>query len=90
MDELDPDVRETITRHVLREVHPDRLDAEVIDDAATDDGFLVGVKVPPRGYLSTAKYALVTVENGRVVDAEACSGKTLRRKLASEKSAEEC
>lgn len=81
--ELDADTEKAVTRHVLREVHPDRLDADVVDAVPTDDGHLVGVKVAPRGYLSTAKYALVQVDDGAVVGAEACTGRTLRRELAA-------
>ncbi len=84
-DELDPAVREAATDHVLRVVHPDRREAEVVGMAPADGGVLVGVKVHPRGYLSTAKYALVTVDaDGRVVDAKACSGRELRRELERE------
>lgn len=80
---LDPRTREAVVEHVLRAVHPDRLEAEVVDAAPVGDGLLVGVKVAPRGFVSTAKYALVTVdEEGRIVDAEACTGRELRRRLA--------
>lgn len=82
--DIAPAVREAVLAHVLREVHPDRLEAEVLDAAPLDDGHLVGVKAAPRGYLSTARYALVTVdEGGRVVDAEACSRRAIRRELGS-------
>jgi hypothetical protein len=95
-DDLPPAIRRSALTHALRAVHPDRKEAEVEDvvsgvtvgddpGAGPDDpdtGHLVGVKVHPRGYLSTAKYALVTVDDeGAVVDAEACTRWELRRRI---------
>ena len=88
MDEeldLDPDLRAAATEHVLRAVYPDRLEAEVIDAAPLDGGYLVGVKAAPRGYVSTAKYALVTLDaGGAVAESESCTGKALREAIAEE------
>lgn len=86
MDEsLSPDTRAAVLAHVLRAVHPDRREAEVAEVALADDELLVGVKVLPRGYLSTARYALVTVDaDGEVVAAEACTGRELHRALSSD------
>lgn len=84
-DELPPDAREAALEYVLREVHPDGLEAEVIGARETDGGHLVGVKAPARGYLGTAAYALVTVDSeGRVVDAEERTGRAVRRELGAE------
>lgn len=82
--ELDPDVRTAAIERVLRELYPDRQEAEIVDTAPVGGGHLVGVKASPNGYLSTAKYALVTVEDGRIDDVEPCSGKELRRELPEE------
>ena len=79
--DLDRDARAAVIEHVLRDVYPDRQEAEIVDTAPTSEGLLVGVKAAPNGYLSTAKYALVTVDGGRIADAEPCTGKTLRREL---------
>lgn len=82
-EELAPDVREAVIETVRRELYPDRRDAEILDATPTDGGLLVGVKAAPNGYISTAKYALVTVDDdGTIVDAESRSGKTLRRELS--------
>lgn len=79
------DRRTTALQHVLSTVYPDRLSGSVRGTKRTDDGLLVGVKVDPRGYVSTAKYALVTVgDDGRVVDAESVTGSELRRALAGD------
>ena len=83
-EDLDRDVRTAVIEHVLREVYPDRQEAEVVDTAPTSEGLLVGVKAAPNGYLSTAKYALVTVDDGRIADVETCTGKVLRETLAKE------
>jgi len=83
-DELAPAVRTAVIKHVLRELYPDRREGTVVETAPLSDGMLVGVKVAPSGYISTAKYALVTVEDGQVSDAEPCSGKTLRQELAEQ------
>lgn len=80
--DIPDDVRERVVRHVLREVHPDRVKGEVAGAAPVGGDLRVGVKVHPRSFFSTAKYALATVdEDGRVVDAEACTGRELRRSL---------
>lgn len=77
-----PATREAAVEHVLREVYPGRLEAEVAGTATDERGPLVGVKVHPRGYLSTAKYALVVLDGeGAVLAAERCSGRDLRREL---------
>lgn len=74
------DARERAVEHVLREVHPDRTEGEVIGTAPVDRGHLVGVKLRPRSFFSTAAYALVTVDDdGRVVEADECTGRELRR-----------
>ena len=80
--ELSEETRDAVLRHVLSEVHPDRLEAEVVATAPRGNGFWVGVKVAPRGYISNAKYALVTVEDGAVVAAEACTGDDIRQSLS--------
>lgn len=78
-------VRTQVLEHVLREVHPDRRAGEVVGSIRADDGLLVGVKLSPRGFFSTATYALVTVdEDGRVVDARPCTGQELRRTVEPE------
>jgi hypothetical protein len=82
--ELPRAARAAALERVLRRVHPDRREAEVVGAVTTDRGHRVGVKVHPKGYLSTAKYALVTVGEGEVTDAEACTGRELRRALAGE------
>jgi len=82
-EHLDPDVRSAVIEHVLADVYPDRREAEIVDAAPLRGGYRVGVKAPPKGYISTAKYALVTVEDGRIVAADPCSGKALRRELAA-------
>lgn len=85
MDDLDSGRRDAVVDHVLDAVHPDRREGEVVGTAPRDGGLLVGVKVHPRGYLSTAKYALVTLDaDGQVVDATACSGRKVRRELERE------
>lgn len=76
--DLDESTREAVLNHVLSSVHPDRLEAEIVATAPRGDDVRVGVKVQPRGYVSTAKYALVTVEDGEIVDAKACTGGELR------------
>lgn len=83
MDEsLDDATRERVREHVLASVHPDRREAEVVAVEPTAHGARVGVKAHPRGYLSTAKYALVTVDaDGKVTAAEACTGRELRADL---------
>jgi hypothetical protein len=80
---LPADTRRRVLQHVLRRVHPDRREAEVVGvRPAVDGGRLLGVKAHPRGYLSSASYALVTVdEDGAVIGAEACTGRELRRVL---------
>lgn len=75
VDELPPAVREAVVERVLREVYPDRTEATVVGSTVADGGRRVAVKAHPNGYLSSAKYALVTVVDGRVTDAEACSGR---------------
>lgn len=88
MDETLPDeARSAALSHVLREVHPDRLEAEVVEAVPEGDRWLVGVKAHPRGYLSSAKYALVTVDDGAVVDSEACTGGELRERIEQAKGA---
>lgn len=83
-DRTGPDPGEVAVAHVLREVHPDRLDATVVGSTPVDGGHLVGVKVAPRGYFSTAKYALVTVDqDGGVVDAEPTTRADIDRELAA-------
>ena len=92
MDEeldLDPDLRAAATEHVLSAVYPDRLEAEAVDAAPLDGGYLVGVKAAPRGYVSTAKYALVTLDGGAVVESESCTGRALRAAIAEESDDEE-
>lgn len=72
--------RERAVRHVLHEVHPSRREGSVVGTVPVDDGLLVGVQVKPRGFISTAKYALVTVDDdGRVVRAEPATGREVRR-----------
>lgn len=81
--DLPASVRETATEHVLSVVLPDRLSAEVVAAAASGDGWRVGVKAAPRGYLSSARYAVVTVDGeGAVVAADACTRPELRTALA--------
>jgi hypothetical protein len=81
-EDIDPDVRTAAIERVLGDVYPDRRDAEVVDAVPLDGRYVIGVKAAPNGYVSTAKYGLVTVdENGRVLNVEDCSGKTLRREL---------
>ena len=88
-EELDPDLRTAATEHVLRAVYPDRLEAEVVDAAPVDGGYLVGVKAAPRGYVSTAKYALVTLDGGgSVAESESCTGQALREAIAEESEEE--
>ena len=80
--DLPPERRRAVVRHVLAAVYPDRLEASVVGTADDDAGLLVGVKAHPRGYISTAKYALVTVDaDGQVVGGERCTGRELRRAL---------
>lgn len=82
---LPPATRATVLEHVLEQVHPRRREAEVLGVASEGDGIVVGVKAHPLGYISVAKYALVTVDgSGDVVDAEACTGVTLRRRLSDD------
>ena len=89
-EELDPDLRTAAVTHVLREIHTDRQEGEVVDAAPVDEGYLVGVKAAPRGYISTAKYALVTLDGGgSVVESESCTGQTLRQAIAEESDDEE-
>ena len=77
-----PAVREAAVDHVLASVHPDRLAAEAVGTAPLSGGTLVGVKAAPRGYVSTAKYALVTVDaDGEVLDARGCTGREMREQL---------
>ncbi|NHN47778.1 hypothetical protein G9464_09235 [Halostella sp. JP-L12] len=88
-EELDPGLRAAAVTHVLRAIHTDRQDAEVVDAAPVDEGYLVGVKAAPRGYISTAKYALVTLDDGgTVVDSESCTGQALRAAIAEESEEE--
>lgn len=83
--DLSDDAYERVVKHVLREVHPDRVEGEVVGTAPVDGGLRVGVKVHPRSFFSTAKYALVTVDDeGQVVDSEACTGRELRRAVGSD------
>ncbi|PSQ16847.1 hypothetical protein BRD00_09740 [Halobacteriales archaeon QS_8_69_26] len=78
----DPDPGKAAVRHVLQEVFPDRLEASVIGSTSRDGTVLVGVKAAPRGYFSTAKYALVTVDAaGQVVDAESTTRGDVAREL---------
>jgi len=81
---LDPATRKAVIEHVLREIHPGRQEGTIRDTAPLPGGALVGVKVAPKGYVSTAKYALVTVEDGEITAAESCSGQTLRREIAEQ------
>jgi len=78
----DVDPEEVAVGHVLQEVYPDRREATAIGSAPADDHVLVGVQAAPRGYFSTAKYALVTVDaDGTVVDAETTTRSGLQRRL---------
>jgi hypothetical protein len=80
--ELAPDTRQRVLEHVLRDVHPDRIEAEVVGVAPAADGLRVGVKAHPRGYLSSASYAVVTVDGERTVtESEPCTGGELGRAL---------
>lgn len=82
MDDLDASIRETAIEHVLEHIHDDRLKGHVIGASTTTDGHHIGVEIEPRGFISTAKYALVTVSaNGDVLEAEACSGQELRERF---------
>jgi hypothetical protein len=75
-------VRETAREHVLSVVHPDRLTAEVVTAAPGDAGWRVGVKAAPRGYLSVARYAVVTLDgDAAVVAADACTRPEMRAAL---------
>lgn len=68
--------------HVLTTVYPGRHEGEVVGAHETTDGTVVGVKVAPAGYISTAKYALVTVDfTGDVVAAEECTKRELDARL---------
>jgi hypothetical protein len=83
--ELPAATRAAVLEHVLEQVHPRRREAEVVGMTPEGDGVVVGVKAHPRGYISVAKYALVTVDgSGDVVDAEACTGVTVRRRLSDD------
>ncbi len=82
--DLSDAIRERAVKHVLREVHPGHTEGEVVGTAPVEGGLLIGVHVHPRGFFSTAKYALVTVDgDGRVVEAEACTGRELRWAVGS-------
>jgi hypothetical protein len=82
---LSATTRAAVLEYVLERVHPRRREAEVVGVAPEGDGVVVGVKAHPCGYVSVAKYALVTVDgSGDVVDAEACTGVTLRRRLSDD------
>jgi len=80
----DASAREVAIRHVLREVHPDRRTAEVLDSAPVPRGTLFGISVPPQGFLSQAKYAVVVVDgDGEVPESAACDRRELRDRLAA-------
>ncbi|WP_135820872.1 hypothetical protein [Halostella litorea] len=81
---LNPETRTAVIKHVLRELYPKREEGTILETVTLPNGVLVGVKVAPKGYISTAKYALVTVEDGKVINAKRCSGKTLRRELTEQ------
>jgi hypothetical protein len=80
--ELAPDTRKRVLEHVLEDVHPDHAEAEVVGVAPAERGHRVGVKAHPRGYLSSASYAVVAVDGERTVtESEPCTGRELRLTL---------
>lgn len=63
------DVRASLIERISIEVYPDRQEAEIVETPPIAEGLLVGVKTA-NGSLSTAKDALVTVDDGRIADVE--------------------
>lgn len=83
----DDSARTAAIQHVLREIHPDRPSAHVIDAVTIGDGTLFGIKVDAHGFLSQAKYVLVVVdESGTVTRWEQCDRRRLSRRLDEARS----